>query len=67
MRGTGPKVRLISNPPRAAPFVAENQAKIMKIGERLGCFQKRDDVPPDLRHARYGRYLIFCIEQDCEV
>lgn len=57
----------LDNPPRAASFVAEIEAKIVEIGERPGSFQKRDDLNPGLRHAPHGRYLIFFIEKDQEV
>lgn len=57
----------LDNPPRAASFVAEIEAKIVEIGARPGSFQKRDDLHPGLRHAPHGRYLIFFIERDGEV
>ena len=57
----------LDNRPRAASFVAEIEAKITEIGERPGSFQKRDDLHEGLRHARYGRYLIFFIKRDHEV
>ena len=57
----------LDNRPRAASFVAEIEAKIVEVGERPGSFQKRDDLYNGLRHARYGRYLIFFIERDDEV
>lgn len=57
----------LDNPPRAASFVAEIEAKIVEIGERPDSFQKRDDLHKGLRHAIHGRYLIFFIERDGEV
>ncbi|MFV0383631.1 type II toxin-antitoxin system RelE/ParE family toxin [Paracoccus sp. (in: a-proteobacteria)] len=57
----------LDNPPRAASFVAEIEAKIMEIGECHGSFQKRDDLHKGLCHARHGRYLIFFVENDDEV
>ncbi|WP_287884797.1 type II toxin-antitoxin system RelE/ParE family toxin [Paracoccus sp. (in: a-proteobacteria)] len=57
----------LDNPPRAASFVAEIEAKIIEIGERPGSFQKRDDLHKGLHHARHGRYLIFFIEKGDEV
>jgi len=57
----------LDNPPRAASFVAEIEAKIVEIGERPGSFQKRNDLHPGLRHAPHGRYLIFFIERDGQV
>ena len=57
----------LDNPPRAASFVAEVEAKIVEITERPGSFQKRDDLHPGLRHAPHGRYLIFFIEKGNEV
>nr|WP_237072760.1 type II toxin-antitoxin system RelE/ParE family toxin [Pseudaestuariivita rosea] len=57
----------LDNPPRAASFVAEIEAKIREVGERPGSFQKRDDLHKGLRHARHGRYLIFFIETGDEV
>ena len=57
----------LDNPPRAASFVAEIEAKIVEIGERPGSFQKRDDLHLGLRHAPHGRYLIFFIKRNGEV
>lgn len=57
----------LDNPPRAASFVAEIEAKIIEIGERPSSFQKRDDLHKGLRHAIHGRYLIFFIQRNNEV
>lgn len=57
----------LDNPPRAASFVAEIEAKSVEIGERPDSFQRRDDLHSGLRHAPHGRHLIFFIERDGEV
>lgn len=53
------------NPPRV--LCGRDRAKIVEIEERLGSFQKRDNLYEGLRHTIHERYLIFFIQRDGEV
>lgn len=55
------------DPRRAASFVAEIEAKMRAAAERPMSFPARDELHERLRSARYGRYLIFFVEQEDEV
>jgi plasmid stabilization system protein ParE len=44
-----------------------DRTKIVGIEERLGSFQKRDNLYEGLRHTIHERYLIFFIQRDGEV
>lgn len=57
----------LDNPGRAASFVAEIEAKMRAAAERPLSFPARDELHEGLRAARYGRYLIFFVEQGDEV
>jgi|TARA_R100000501_G_C2540143_1_gene59241 plasmid stabilization system protein ParE len=39
----------------------------VEIEERLGSFQKRDNLHEGLRHTIHERYLIFFIQRDGEM
>lgn len=55
------------NPPRALSFVAEIEARMLKILEMPSASLRRDDLHPGLRSVRYGRYGIYFIEVEDEV
>ncbi len=47
------------NPERAVSFVAELEAKVMKVARCPLSFPPRDDISPGLRSASHGRYLVL--------
>ena len=57
----------LDSPERAASFLAEIEAKMIKAAERPGSFPARDELHEGLRSARHGRYSIFFIEAHDEV
>ena len=55
------------NPPRALTFVAEIEARMLRILDMPGASLRRDELHPGLRSVRYGRYAIFFVETEDEV
>lgn len=55
------------NPPRALSFVAEIETRMLKILDMPGASLKRDELHPDLRSVRHGRYAIYFVEAEDEV
>lgn len=55
------------NPPRALTFVAEIEARLLKILDMPGASLRRDELHPGLRSVRYGRYGIYFMEAGDEV
>ena len=55
------------NPPRALTFVAEIEARMLKILDMPGASLRRDELHPGLRSVRHGRYAIFFVEAEDEV
>lgn len=55
------------NPPRALTFVAEIEARMLKILDMPGASLRRDALHPGLRSVRHGRYAIFFVETKDEI
>ena len=55
------------NPPRALSFVAEIEARMLKILDMPGASLSRKDLHPGLRSVRHGRYAIYFVEVADEV
>jgi toxin ParE1/3/4 len=47
------------NPPRAARFVAELEAKCRAVAETPELYPSRSDLAPGLRMAVHGRYAVL--------
>ncbi|WCT74277.1 type II toxin-antitoxin system RelE/ParE family toxin [Sphingomonas naphthae] len=57
----------VDNPPRAASFISEIEAKMITIAEHPTRYAARPDLAPGLRSAGHGRYRIFYVEAGEEV
>lgn len=55
------------NPVRALSFVAEIEARMLKILDMPGASLPRNDLHPGLRSVRHGRYAIYFVEVEDEL